>query len=394
MPLTYTELKQALHNQPLPSAFVDLQALEHNRQWVLQQAGGGPVRIATKSIRCRAVLELLAQSPTFQGWMCYTAAEAVWLAKNGFDNLLIGYPSTDIQAIAEIATLVAQGKRIYLMIDNSEQARLLEPLAAQAGALLPLCLDLDMSSDLPGLHFGVWRSSLRKVADVERLLRLLQPLRHVRVAALMGYEAQIAGLGDKLPGQVLKNRVVRALQSYSAEQVFARRQAAVDLLERAGCQLDFVNGGGTGSLKWTAQDRSVTELTAGSAFFAPGLFDHYSRFQLQPAAGFALPVVRQPAADIYTCLGGGYIASGSTGPEKQPVLWLPEGAELLAQEGAGEVQTPVRYRGQPLGLGDPIALRHAKAGELCERFNQLLLLRDGQVQQVVPTYRGEGQCFL
>jgi D-serine deaminase-like pyridoxal phosphate-dependent protein len=64
-------------------------------------------------------------------------------------------------------------------------------------------------------------------------------------------------------------------------------------------------------------------------------------------------------------------------------------------EGAGEVQTPVRYRGsEKLAIGDPIFLRHAKAGELCERFAQLLLVQGGVVVETAPTYRGDGQNFL
>jgi D-serine deaminase-like pyridoxal phosphate-dependent protein len=99
--------------------------------------------------------------------------------------------------------------------------------------------------------------------------------------------------------------------------------------------------------------------------------------------------------DLYTCLGGGYVASGSAGTEKLPRPYLPDGAALLPLEGAGEVQTPVRYRGpERLALGDPIFMRHSKAGELCEHFNTLLLVMAGRVVGEVPTYRGEGQVFL
>ncbi len=393
--MDYTDARRLWQDRKLPCAFVDLDALDLNRKQVKSRSRGLPVRIASKSIRCRAILSYLLTQPGLAGIMCFTAAEAVWLAKLGFDNLLVGYPSQDREAIAEICTLVAQGKRIYLMIDSSEQARLLEPLARQAGAVLPICLDLDMSSDFPGLHFGVWRSPLRDLESFKQVYRQLRLFKHLRIAALMGYEAQLAGVGDRMPGQNVKNRLIQFLQQRSAPAVFERRQQTVDFLEAQGVALDFVNGGGTGSLEWTAQDQSVTELTAGSAFFAPTLFDTYQRFELEPAAGFALPIVRQPAPDKYTCLGGGYIASGSVGLEKQPQVWLPVGASLTALEGAGEVQTPVQYSGpEHLSLGDPILFRHAKAGELCERFNELLLLRQSRPYQVVPTYRGEGQCFL
>ncbi|MCO4774321.1 MAG: amino acid deaminase/aldolase, partial [Deltaproteobacteria bacterium] len=93
--------------------------------------------------------------------------------------------------------------------------------------------------------------------------------------------------------------------------------------------------------------------------------------------------------------GGGYVASGEAGPDKLPVPWLPEGLALLDLEGAGEVQTPLRVpAGVSLGIGDPVFLRHAKAGELAEHFTEYVLLRGESVVGRVPTYRGEGQCFL
>lgn len=148
-------------------------------------------------------------------------------------------------------------------------------------------------------------------------------------------------------------------------------------------------------METTVQEDVVTEVTVGSGFYSPTLFDHYTRFRHEPAAGFAIEVVRRPAPEIYTCQGGGYIASGAAGPDKLPQPWLPEGARLTTNEGAGEVQTPVIYEGSvSLNLGSPIFMRHSKAGELCERFRTLLLVSEGKVVDEVNTYRGDGQCFL
>lgn len=392
----YRRLKRSFAGLTPPFAFLDLDALDANAADIRRRAGKLPVRIASKSIRCRWVLEyLLRSSEQFQGLMCFTAAEMLWLSRLGFDQLLLGYPTQDQLSIASLLIEIANGKTICLMVDSSQQARQLQRLASTAGVTLPICLDLDMSSDWPGLHFGVWRSPLRTLAALESLLHHLAPLDGLRLSGLMGYEAQIAGVGDQMPGQGAKNRVIRLLQSRSLREAIDRRSRAVALVRQKGHRLDFVNGGGTGSLELTASDRSVTELTAGSGFFAPTLFDAYSRFQLAPAAGFVLPIVRQPAPGIHTCLGGGYIASGAVGLEKQPSVWEPAGASLTGLEGAGEVQTPVLYSGpEPLEPGDPVFFRHAKAGELCERFDKLHLVRGGEVIDTVPTYRGEGQTFL
>ena len=152
---------------------------------------------------------------------------------------------------------------------------------------------------------------------------------------------------------------------------------------------------GTGSIVTTGAEAGVTEITVGSAFYAPALFDYYRAFRYQPAAGYAIEIVRHPRPSLYTCLGGGYIASGSVGPEKQPQPYLPHGARLVPLEGAGEVQTPIRYTGKiPLHPGDPVFMRHSKAGELCERFTHLLLVANGAIQEEVTTYRGDGQCFI
>lgn len=218
---------------------------------------------------------------------------------------------------------------------------------------------------------------------------------HVWLDGLMGYEAQIAGVGDNVAGQAVKSMLVRQLKRYSLREVVARRTALVELIASYGQPLRFVNGGGTGSLHTTRREPAVTEITVGSGFYSPTLFDSYRDFRYQPAAGFAIEIVRRPSTSLYTCLGGGYIASGGTGPEKQPRPYLPTGASLDPIEGAGEVQTPIRYKGPiQLTLGNPIFMRHAKAGELCERFPHLLLVSDGTVQGKYTTYRGDGQCFI
>jgi D-serine deaminase-like pyridoxal phosphate-dependent protein len=244
-------------------------------------------------------------------------------------------------------------------------------------------------------RFGVWRSPVRTPAQAVALAERVGDAEHLALDGLMGYEAQIAGLPDHAPGQGSQGPVIRRLKRGSRRRVARRRATVIQALARAGHRLRFVNGGGTGSLETTAAERAVTEVTAGSGFYSPTLFDHYDDFRHLPAAGFAIEIVRRPAAGVYTCLGGGYVASGAPGPDKVPSPYLPEGASLVATEAAGEVQTPIRYRGpEKLALGDPILMRHAKAGELCERFNHLVVIADGRVDDEWATYRGEGHDFL
>lgn len=380
----------------MPFAFVDLDLLDENVAAILRRAGGKAVRVASKSIRSLAILErILSSNPAFQGVLCYSASEASFLSGRGLYDLLVAYPIWDPAWVEAVCEKVAEGRRLTLMLDSAEHVEHLGAIATRRGVTLPVCLDVDMSSKLPGLHFGVRRSPVSTVEQALAVVDRIEGQRHLRLEGLMGYEAQIAGLPDDVPGQKLKSGLVRALKRRSIREVAGRRAAIVQAITGRGHSLRFVNGGGTGSLETTRREDCVTEVTAGSGFYSPGLFDGYRSFRHLPAAAFAIEITRRPAPGLFTCHGGGYVASGPAGKERLPSPYLPAGARLLPTEGAGEVQTPVAYAGrEALSLGDPIFLRHAKAGELCEHFKTLLLASGGSVVSEVTTYRGDGQCFL
>lgn len=393
---SYPYYKTAFEGQEKPFAYVDLDYFDQNMNDILARANQKKIRIASKSIRCVALLRrILAYSDQYQGLMCFSAMEAVWLSQQGFDDLLVAYPTFQTKHIEAVAQEVQKGKKIYLMTDKVEHLQQIHAVGKRLKLRIPICMDLDVSSDFPGLHFGVYRSSLYTLEAVELYLKELSKYPFVNLRAIMGYEAQIAGVGTQMPNQGVKNRLIRILQKRSIKEIRARRGKAIQLVEEAVGTLDFVNGGGTGSVEVTTEEEGITEVAVGSGFYTPTLFDNYEHFQHLPAAGYAIEIVRQPKQDIYTCLGGGYVASGPLGIDKLPKPFLPEGCELYPNEMAGEVQTPIHYKGkEPLKIGDPVFFRHSKAGELCERFNQLLLLKNGNVIEEIPTYRGEGQCFL
>jgi D-serine deaminase-like pyridoxal phosphate-dependent protein len=214
-----------------------------------------------------------------------------------------------------------------------------------------------------------------------------------RLVGLMGYEGQIAGVGDNPAGRPLMGAVLRWMQRHSAVELAERRTRAVREIS-ALTPLEFVNGGGTGSIETTRTDDSVTEVAAGSGLIGPTLFDNYQRFSPLPAVLFALPVVRRPGRRIATLFSGGYVASGPAQRDRLPTPFLPEGLRLGAIEGAGEVQTPVFGRtADGLRVGDRVWLRHTKAGELAERFAEYHVIEGDQVSRTVPTYRGEGRVF-
>jgi D-serine deaminase-like pyridoxal phosphate-dependent protein len=376
-----------------PFAVVDLDALEANARDLLRRAGGTPIRLASKSIRCRALLErTLASDAGFRGTLAYTLPEALWLADHGLRDLVVAYPTADRAALRALAHGPHRGA-IAVMVDSHAHLDLIEALG---GGPVRVCLDVDAGWwPLGGrIRVGVKRSPVRTPEQAAALAADAGRRPGIDLVGLMAYEAHIAGIGDAPPGRRAYGAAIRAMQRASARELAARRAAVVAAV-RARQPLEFVNGGGTGSVERTAAEAAVTEVTAGSGLYGPTLFDAYRAFDVRPAALFALPVVRKPSPTTATVLGGGYLASGAPGADRLPRPVLPAGLRLDRTEGAGEVQTPVLGPGaRDLALGDRVWFRHAKAGELCERFARLHLVRGEEIVDEVATYRGEGQTFL
>jgi D-serine deaminase-like pyridoxal phosphate-dependent protein len=396
---SHAQLEQIFAEVEAPFAFVDLDAMGANAEAMLERAGSKPIRVASKSLRCRALLErILSRDERFAGLMTFTLPETLWLAESGFENLLLAYPTADSGALGELALRSAANpaEAPIVMVDCVEHLEAIESVLGSGAPPVRVCIDLDASwwAVAGRIKVGPKRSPVHTVEQAVGLAREIERRPQLELAALMAYEGQIAGVGDKPPGRRLRGAAIRYMQKRSAAELAQRRAATVAAI-REFAALPIVNGGGTGSLELTAAEGAITEVTAGSGFYAPALFDHYSRFSLVPAAGFALPIVRKPAVGVATALGGGYLASGSGDPGRLPSPWLPSGLELDSEEGAGEVQTPLS--GPPAGeleIGDRVYMRHAKAGELCERFDALHLVEGEEIVDVVPTYRGEGKSFL
>jgi D-serine deaminase-like pyridoxal phosphate-dependent protein len=398
-PQSHERYERVFAEVEAPFAFVDLEAMWANAEEMLGRAGGKPIRVASKSIRCRALLEaILDRDERFRGLMTYTLPETLWLAEQGFENLLLAYPTADLGALEELALRSAAGPEgaPIVMVDCVRHLEMIESVLGKGAPPLRVCIDVDASWWLLGgkVKIGPKRSPIHSAEQAVALAREIEKRPQIELDALMAYEGQIAGVGDRPPGQWRRGAAIRFMQRRSSVELAERRAAIVAALSEF-VELPIVNGGGTGSLELTAAEEAVTEVSAGSGFYAPALFDHYSRFRLTPAAGFALPIVRKPSSGTATALGGGYLASGSADALRLPAPWLPEGLELDPDEGAGEVQTPLLGRAAAnLDVGDRVYMRHAKAGELCERFDTLYLVEGDAIVDEVPTYRGDGRTFL
>jgi D-serine deaminase-like pyridoxal phosphate-dependent protein len=391
---SYARLERATAGLQAPFALVDLDALWANADDLERRAAPKPIRLASKSLRCRALQHRVLARAGFGGTLAFTLAEALWLARDGADDLLVAYPTADTQDGAR--------RRVTVMVDCIEHLQLIERAVARAQAApIRVCIDVDAGWPLLGgrIRVGAKRSPIHTPAQAAALARAIVAREGLRLSGIMAYEAQIAGLADAPPGHPLRGAAIRVMQSRSARELARRRATIVaaveDVAARAGTTLQFVNGGGTGSLERTAAEPSITELSAGSGLYGPTLFDSYRAFTPRPAALFALPIVRRPGRRIATALGGGYLASGPADTARLPRPHLPPGLRLDRLEGAGEVQTPLLgAAAERLAIGDRVYMRHAKAGELCERFASLHVLEGARIVDQVPTYRGEGQCFL
>ena len=385
-----------------PFAVLDLAAFDANGHDLARRAGGKPIRIASKSLRCRFALDRALASVPAAGVMAYTLPEAIWLVEHGHDDVLVAYPTADRAALRTLCADDALAARITIMVDAPDHLDLLDLLApAGTRPAVRVCLDVDAALPLAGgrVRVGALRSPVRTPGQAVTFAREIVRRPGLVLDGIMAYESQVAGLGDAPRHDRWRAPAIREIRRRSVTELARRRAAIVAAVGAvaadAGRPLRFVNGGGTGSLETTAAERAVTEVAAGSGFYGPALFDGYRRFTPRPALVFALPVVRRPGPGVATVLGGGYVASGPPGRDRLPVPVLPPGLSLTGTEAAGEVQTPVRgAAADDLRVGDRVWFRHAKAGELCEHLARLYVLGADGTLGAVPTYRGEGQLFL
>ncbi|MEV8018686.1 amino acid deaminase/aldolase [Streptomyces sp. NPDC086554] len=380
-----------------PLAIVDLEAFDANADDLVHRAGGKPIRVASKSVRCRALLERVLAKDGFAGIMSFTLDESIWLARSGFDDVLLAYPSADRAGFAELTADPKLAASVTVMVDDPAQLKLIDEARGDGTEEVRVCLELDTAFKVLGgrVRIGARRSPLHSPVQVAALARAVARRPGFRLVGVMAYEGHVAGVGDAIAGHPVRSRAIRMMQRAARKELAVRRAETIRAVRAIAPDLEFVNGGGTGSVQHTAAEDAVTEIAAGSGLYVPRLFDNYTSFSGRPAALFGQPVVRRPGVGTVTVLGGGYPASGAAGPDRSPVPYLPEGLRYDPQEGAGEVQTPLL--GAPaddLLIGDKVWFRHAKAGEMCERFEVLHLVEGDRVTATVPTYRGEGHTFL
>ena len=222
-----------------PFAFVDLDAMHANAKAMLAQAGGLPIRIASKSVRSTAVLRrILELDPGFRGVLAFTAPEALHLAAGGFEDIVVAYPTVDRSAIARVARLTAEDPRRgpVLMVDDRPHLDLIEGSIGAGPARVRVCLDVDAGWwPLGGrmARIGPKRSPIHEPGRAARMAAEVAERPGTELAGLMAYEGQIAGVGDRQSGHPLRNAAVRGMQSASERELRGRLPEVVDAVNSA-----------------------------------------------------------------------------------------------------------------------------------------------------------------
>jgi D-serine deaminase-like pyridoxal phosphate-dependent protein len=399
--LYWATLDGATWGRDNPVAALSLPALRHNIADIARRAGGVPIRVASKSLRVRPIIDALVRLDQVVGVLAYDLAEAIWLATDtddraGIEDVLLGYPTANRGAIGDLCANPQALQRVTLLVDSIDELDLIDSVCPPGSRdEIRIAIDLDASLRLPGVgDLGVLRSPIHTQGEAVSLASAIVARAGFRLVGVMSYEAQVAGVGNDVPGKTLENHAIRAMQGYSMRELRHRRSRIIDEIGQL-TDLEMVNAGGTGSIEATAKDRAVTDIAVGSGYFGGHLFDNYQHFQPAPALGFGLAVVRKPRRDVVTCHGGGWIASGPPGEDRLPRVVWPAGLHYQDREAAGEVQTPLRGEAAiGMRVGDRVWLRHTKSGELSERINSMVLVDDDAAVGEVPTYRGEGKAFV
>lgn len=379
---------------PTPVFVVDLDAFDANADDLVRRAHGKPVRVASKSLRVPALIERALAHDGMAGVLGYSLREALWLHEQGIcDDIVVAYPTVDRGALADLVASPSAAAVITLMVDSVAHLDVIDSVRFSPAVQVRVAVDIDAGLQIGGKHVGPKRSPLLDTADVLALAREIDRRPGFRLVGAMTYEGQVAGLQDVVPTARTRSAILRRVKALSVTQLAVRRRQIAEALATVA-DLEFWNGGGSGSVESTASDPVVTEIAAGSGLLVPTLFDHYRSFAPRPASYFGLPVTRKPSPEMATVHGGGLVASGPIGPDRLPTPWAPAGLHLTGLEGAGEVQTPLTGpAAAKLEIGDLVWFRHGKSGEVFEHATTVHLLAGDAFEASVPSYRGCGQSF-
>ncbi len=388
-------LKQ-LNETGRPALFLDGARFLKNLSKVNQAArdSGKIIRFATKSLRSKDLLKKIdVNAPLF----VTGPEEAVRLLESGFRDIWVGYPLGAPQLLGPLFELYKSIPNALLRftVDSPVHLQWLNEAAVRAQIpSVPIVVEVDAGLVWGPWHIGAKRSPLRSEADVRAFVGSLSFYDRLRWDGFLSYESQDAGLPDASPFHRWRNPIAHFLKQRSRTRLRTFRQA-LGAIAGAKSNTFLHNGGGSGNFRAALTDPGLTEITVGSGLTQPHLFDGYRERSFEAAVFYALPVSRIPAPGLVTVHRGGWVASGAPCVDRLPQPVYPTGAHFLSDEGAGEIQTPLRFDAPApsIQVGDWVFFRPAKSGEIFEIFPDISWI-EGERLETLRTYRGEGWSFL
>jgi D-serine deaminase-like pyridoxal phosphate-dependent protein len=128
-----TRYDEATAHLDPPLAIVDLAAFDHNTADMARRANGRPIRIATKSVRCRQLIERALTHPGYYALMAYSLPEALWLHEQGLsEDILVAYPTVNRQALRQLGESDAARQHITIMVDEIAHLDIIEEAAGRS----------------------------------------------------------------------------------------------------------------------------------------------------------------------------------------------------------------------------------------------------------------------
>src|SRR5262249_55893308 len=154
----------------------------------------------------------------------YSLAEALWLHATGVsDNLLVAYPTVNRAALRALAADAAARRHITVTIDSTAHLDFIDATLGDGHPEIRVCLELDVSWRPVArgqlVHIGTLRSPLRTPEQAAVFAETILARPGFSLVGVMGYEGQIAGLGDAPPGHPVRAALVRIIQARSAVEL-------------------------------------------------------------------------------------------------------------------------------------------------------------------------------
>jgi D-serine deaminase-like pyridoxal phosphate-dependent protein len=225
-----------------PALVLDASILRRNiatmAEWTRTHA---KIRPHAKTHKCAEIARLQVAAGA-AGITVATVWEAVAMADAGLDNILIANEVVGKEKLTRLAQ-AARETNFLVAVDSVAGADALSHAALSAGTRIGVLIEIDV---------GMRRGGVRTPTEACSLAAALSRLAGIVLRGVMGFEGHVVTEPN------------RALRATMAAEAMERLIACVEILERAGFEIEIVSAGGTNTYDMTGANPRVTELQAGT----------------------------------------------------------------------------------------------------------------------------------